>query len=254
MKPGLDPSPTLFAITLTVVLAIIIHFPLHTSQETQPYDTCGQLVRCGNIEFQYPFWGLNRPDYCSHPGFKLNCQSNVTKLVLESVNYRVLDIDSSTRTITLARNDLWSGICPQYIHETRYDPTLFDRDNYGQEMVSLYYECDDNASIPLAANYRFSCNVNQTQSDGYFYRTSLIDPNIAASMVQCNNNITIPFDRSLANITSESDLRSALRAGFKLQWMANNDDCDWCVRSYGRCGSNSSSPELFACYESGVGK
>ncbi|KAD2805715.1 hypothetical protein E3N88_39092 [Mikania micrantha] len=83
-------------------------------------------------------------------------------------------------------------------------------------MVSLYYGCDDNASIPLAANYRFSCNVNQTQGD-------------------------------------ESDLRSALRAGFKLQWMANNDDCDRCVRSNGRCGSNSTSPELFACDESGGG-
>ncbi|KAL8217804.1 hypothetical protein R6Q57_021177 [Mikania cordata] len=249
MKPGLDPSRTLFAIT--VVLAIVIHFPVLTSQGTQPFDTCGQSVRCGNIEFQYPFWGLNRPDYCGHPGFKLNCQSNVTELVLESVNYRVLDIDSSTHTITLARNDLWSGIWPQYIHETRYDPTLFDRDNYDQETVSLYYGCDDNASIPLAANYRLSCNVNQTQSDGYFYRTSLIDPEIAAFMEQCNNNITVPVDTSFANITSESDLRSALRAGFKLQWMANNDDCDRCVRSNGRCGSNSTSPELFACYKSG---
>ncbi|KAL8257215.1 hypothetical protein R6Q59_029256 [Mikania micrantha] len=251
MKPGHDPSPTLFAIT--VALAIVIHFPLHTSQETQPYDTCGQSVRCGNIEFQYPFWGLNRPDYCGHPAFKLNCQSNVPELVLESVNHRVLDIDSSTHAITLARNDLWSGICPKYIHETGYDPTLFDRNNYGQEMVSLHYGCDDNASIPLAANYRFSCDVNQTQSDGYFYRTSFIDPNIAAFVEQCNNNITVPVDGSFANITSESELRSALQAGFKLKWMANNDDCDRCVRSNGRCGSKSTSPELFACYESGGG-
>ncbi|KAI3777266.1 hypothetical protein L1987_47064 [Smallanthus sonchifolius] len=34
----------------------------------------------------------------------------------------------------------------------------------------------------------------------------------------------------------------------RLQLMANNDECDQCIRSNGQCGSNSASPELFACF------
>ncbi|KAJ0733155.1 putative wall-associated receptor kinase [Helianthus annuus] len=92
-----------------------------------------------------------------------------------------------------------------------------------------------------------------SQSDSYFYRTSLITPNITNFLVQCRNHITVPVDASSANqlasvTASESDLRSALMAGFNLQWMAKNDDCDKCIQSDGQCGSSSTSPELFACY------
>ncbi|KAF5780320.1 putative wall-associated receptor kinase [Helianthus annuus] len=115
----------------------------------------------------------------------------------------------------------------------------------------MYYGCQD--SIPGDASYRFGCNVNETQSDSYFYRTSLITPNITNFLVQCRNHITVPVDASSANqlasvTASESDLRSALMAGCNLQRMAKNDDCDKCIQSNGQCGSSSTSPELFACY------
>ncbi|KAI3761026.1 hypothetical protein L1987_51431 [Smallanthus sonchifolius] len=253
MQPRLDPN----LVTITVVLATIIHLPALRCQDTQPYDTCGQSVKCGEIEFEYPFWGLGRPAYCGHPSFQLTCRSDVPLLVLESVTYRVLvDPDSSTNTITVARNDLWSTSCPQYLHNTSYDSTLFNGNNFGQEDVSLYYGCRNltPGGIPAIANYRFDCDVNGTgRSDSYFFRTSYIVPEFENSLVRCNNSITVPVDRSRVNgLTSvtatESDLSSALRAGFKLQWMANDDECDQCVRSDGRCGSNSTSPELFACY------
>ncbi|KAI3761028.1 hypothetical protein L1987_51433 [Smallanthus sonchifolius] len=182
---------------------------------------------------------------------------DVPLLVLESVTYRVLvDPDSSTNTITIARNDLWSTSCPQYLHNTSYDSTLFNGNNFGQEDVSLYYGCRNliPGGIPAIANYRFDCDVNGTgRSDSYFFRTSYIVPEFENSLVRCNNSITVPVDRSRVNgLTSvtatESDLSSALRAGFKLQWIANDDECDRCIRSDGRCGSNSASPELFACY------
>ncbi|KAI3777265.1 hypothetical protein L1987_47063 [Smallanthus sonchifolius] len=232
MTSCLDPSPILFAIM--IVLATVIHFPVLRCQQTPPYDICRQSAQCGDIEFAYPFWGLNRPGYCGHPGFQLT--SNVTGLVLESVNYQLLNADSRTHTITIARNDLWSTNCPQYLHNTSYDSTLFNGSSFDQENVSLYYGCQDNIPLPLDADvFRSSCQPR------------VIVISIEPVCPSCNNSITVPVDRSSV-ISSESDLSSALRAGFKLQWTANDDDCDRCIRSDGRCGSNSTSPELFACY------
>ncbi|KAI3777263.1 hypothetical protein L1987_47061 [Smallanthus sonchifolius] len=254
MKPRLDPN--LF--TITVALATLIHLPALRCQDTdQPYDTCGQSVKCGDVEFEYPFWGLGRPAYCGHPGFQLTCRSDVPLIVLESVTYRVLvDPDSSTHTITIARNDLWNTNCPQHLLNTTINSTLFNGNNFGQENVSLYYGCRNlkPGGIRAIVNYRFDCDVNGTgRSDSYFFRTSYIVTEFENSLVQCNNSIIVPVDQSRANrlasvTASESDLRSALTAGFNLQWMANNEECDQCVLSDGRCGSDSTSPERFACY------
>ncbi|KAD2805706.1 hypothetical protein E3N88_39083 [Mikania micrantha] len=248
MNTRLDSGPVLF--TITMVLAIVIQFPALRSQETRPYDTCNLPIRCGNVEFGYPFWGLNRPDYCGHPSFQLTCESNDPMLVLDSVPYRILDIESSSYTITVARNDLWSNLCPQFLHNTTYNSTLFNG-NFDQENVYLFYGCQDivpgASGAPVAADYRFTCTVNDTQIDNYFYRPGGFFPDIGNLLVECNNSISVPVNRSSVPLTV-SDLRPALRDGFKLQWMVNNNVCDHCVQSNGRCGSNSTSPDGFACF------
>ncbi|KAJ0873548.1 putative glycerophosphodiester phosphodiesterase, protein kinase RLK-Pelle-LRK10L-2 family [Helianthus annuus] len=250
LKPRLDPSPAIFSIT--VVLATIIRFPVFWCQET-PYDICSQSDSCGNFEFGYPFWGLNRPYYCGRLGFHLTCQLTVPELIIESVNYRVLVYNSRTHTITVARSDLWSNICPQYLHNTTYNSTLFNSDNFGQVNVSLYYRCQENTSVTMDANYRLSCDVNGTRrNDSYFSPNSLSVTNISSFLLmQCNNFITVPVGGAYYDIASESDLRYALQEGFRLEWMANNDECDRCIKSNGQCGSNATSPEQFVCYGSG---
>ncbi|KAF5780326.1 putative wall-associated receptor kinase, galacturonan-binding domain-containing protein [Helianthus annuus] len=80
------------------------------------------------------FWGLGLPAYCGHPGFQLTCESDVPVLVSKSTDYRVLNIDSSAHTITIARKDLWSNICPEYLHNTTYDSTLFNGSNLARRM------------------------------------------------------------------------------------------------------------------------
>ncbi|KAL8257225.1 hypothetical protein R6Q59_029266 [Mikania micrantha] len=248
MKHHLEPIRAVFI--TTAVLTTIFQFPALRSQETRPYDTCNLPIRCGNVEFGYPFWGLNRPDYCGHPSFQLTCESNDPMLVLDSVPYRILDIESSSYTITVARNDLWSNLCPQFLHNTTYNSTLFNG-NFDQENVYLFYGCQDivpgASGAPVAADYRFTCTVNDTQIDNYFYRPGGFFPDIGNLLVECNNSISVPVNRSSVPLTV-SDLRPALRDGFKLQWMVNNNVCDHCVQSNGRCGSNSTSPDGFACF------
>ncbi|CAI9261878.1 unnamed protein product [Lactuca saligna] len=251
MKRRLDPSPAFFP----VILSIVLCFPAISCQETQrPFDVCGARVQCGAITVEYPFWGLNRPAYCGHPGFQLTCPSNVPLLNFESLNYRVLRSDTSTQTITIARNDLRENICPRFLYNTSYNSTLFNGDNFDQRNVSLYYNCNSSIGvILLGTNYRFTCNVNESQSDSYFIRTDQLIPSVASSLDQCQNRIDVPVNQSSATrlatgIATTDDLRSGLTAGFQLQWTANINECDRCIRSNGQCGSNSTSPDVFACY------
>ncbi|KAL6324481.1 hypothetical protein AAG906_013293 [Vitis piasezkii] len=51
----------------------------------------------------YPFWGGSRPTYCGHPGLDLNCDGYTQEFRMMSVSYRVLDINNSSDTLTVAR-------------------------------------------------------------------------------------------------------------------------------------------------------
>lgn len=261
MKPYLRLCPAIIA--LTVILVVAIHFPTILCQITQPYKVCSQLVRCGNTTLDYPFWGLGHPAYCGHLGFEITCKSNVPILHYRSLSFRVLKIQISQKTITIARDDLWSSYCPQYLYNTTYDLNLFNDNNFAQENVILYYGCDSSSQALLGTNHNFNCGVNDTKKDSYINDTKISNYFMATSMISINNmlnnsmhcstRITVPAIRSLANrlglkSTKESDLRSALRTGFNLQWTANNDKCDQCFQSGGTCGSNFQEPSLFVCY------
>ncbi|GJS89981.1 leaf rust 10 disease-resistance locus receptor-like protein kinase-like 1.4 protein [Tanacetum coccineum] len=249
MKPGFDPSLVLFVIIVSLATTI-------TGQNNRAYDDCGQKVECGDINLEYPFWGADRPRYCGHPGFQLTCQSDVPVLLYEPVNYRVLENpDTSARTIKVARADLWSNLCPPSLHNTTYNSTLFNGDNFNQENVSLFYKCNTSLFVTQPFGNIFPCTVNTTSSDSYFLirASSTVVSTVSDLMVQCENHIEVPVNQTSANIlgsataTSEN-LQSALKAGFNLRWTVFNNECDDCMRSNGRCGSNSTSPELFVCY------
>ncbi|KAK1433242.1 hypothetical protein QVD17_10151 [Tagetes erecta] len=252
MKPCLRLCPAIFA--LTVILAGVIHLPTILCQITQPYKVCSQLVQCGNTTLHYPFWGLGHPAYCGHSGFEITCKNNVPMLHYRSLSFRVLKIQTSQKMITIARDDLWSSYCPQYLYNTTYDLNLFNDNNFAQENVILYYGCDSSSQALLGSNHNFNCGTNNTKKNNYFLGTSIIGiNNMLNNSLQCNTRITVPVIQSLADqlaltTAKVSDLRSAVRTGFNLQWTANNDECDQCVQSGGKCGSNFQQPTLFTCY------
>ncbi|GLT65426.1 hypothetical protein SLA2020_378610 [Shorea laevis] len=54
------------------------------------YSNCSQTFECGSIEnVSYPFWGVNRTDYCGQPGFELGCQNDVPKIKMLNNTFRV---------------------------------------------------------------------------------------------------------------------------------------------------------------------
>ncbi|KAM7516314.1 hypothetical protein LguiA_005897 [Lonicera macranthoides] len=213
--------------------------------DNEQYVACGQLFQCANInDIGYPFWGENRPEYCGHPGFSLyNCQADTPLLTINNQSYRVLRIENITRTVTIARADLWDTTCPDVLYNTTLDLNLFSPVSTNQNL-NLLYGCTLFPGQTQPLLNQFECILGQTTSFGFY--------GIGVSLVNCNQSVIVPVSQrwaeALARPTASLiDLRQALASGFGLQWVANDTVCNRCEVSGGRCGSNSSSG-MFACY------
>lgn len=236
--------PTFSFLVVVVTTLTLFHIP---KTFCQYYAACGEPFRCGGKNFgSYPFWGGSRPSSCGHPGFQLDCQNtSVPFLEFESVRYRVLDIDGSRQSLTVARDDLWNDICPRFIHDTTFNYTNF-RYSSGFQNVTLYYDCTllipNNPIIPRQPN-QFDCpgNNSATANTTGFYLTFGAD-------FECSSSISVPVNQAaIRNLVNSAALQATLRDGFGIEWEANNSACDECTRSGGRCGHNSST-SAFVCF------
>ncbi|KAL0378052.1 UNVERIFIED_CONTAM: LEAF RUST 10 DISEASE-RESISTANCE LOCUS RECEPTOR-LIKE PROTEIN KINASE-like 1.3 [Sesamum radiatum] len=238
---------------LIVTIVLLIEIPSYSCQNDPQYQTCSQPFQCGSLrEIGYPFWGGNRPVSCGYPGFQINCQSNVPILNISSTSYRVLDVDNTTRTLRVSREDLWGTICPTSFFNTTLNFSLFDFSSAANDQnITLYYGCGTNQLPPgTPIPFQFSCNVNGVNSLS-FYTTG--EASGQGNGLTCSSNIYVPVNRTaardLASATTATTnlLQDALRSGFTIQWSANNDNCNGCARSGGLCGYNEGTA-AFACY------
>ncbi|KAL2241409.1 UNVERIFIED_CONTAM: LEAF RUST 10 DISEASE-RESISTANCE LOCUS RECEPTOR-LIKE PROTEIN KINASE-like 1.3 [Sesamum indicum] len=238
---------------LIVAIVLFIQIPSYSCQNDSQYQTCSQPFQCGSLrEIGYPFWGGNRPVSCGYPGFQINCQSNIPLLNISSTFYRVLNVDNTTRTLRIAREDLWDTICPTLFFNTTLNFSLFDFSSAANDQnITLYYGCGTNQLPPgTPVPFQFSCNVNGVNTLN-FYTTA--EASGQGNGVTCSSNIYVPVNRraarDLTNLETASAnlLQDALRSGFTIQWSANNDNCNGCARSGGLCGYNEGTT-AFACY------
>ncbi|XP_071913462.1 LEAF RUST 10 DISEASE-RESISTANCEUS RECEPTOR-LIKE PROTEIN KINASE-like 2.1 isoform X1 [Coffea arabica] len=245
MKDLLSTTSLLFIITSFTLL----HIPKSFSQDQQQFETCSEPFRCGNIDFSYPFWGGDRPESCGYPGFNLSCQGDVPRFTVGPVAYRILSsVDTSSQTVTVARDDLWDSNCPQSLHNTTLNFNIFSYPNT-VDNITLYYNCTQLPTNLLQLQYQFNCTVNSTAPNTNFFQTSS-----AAFLGVCTDNIRVPINRaafpSLFNTTAifnPADLRTALTTGFPLRYEASNTACNNCSNTGGRCGYDTRS-NSFACY------
>ncbi|XAR51516.1 hypothetical protein NMG60_11006163 [Bertholletia excelsa] len=209
------------------------------------YTNCSEAFTCGTIQnIRYPFWGVNRADYCGLPGFELDCEDQVPTITMASEKYRILDISPQNRSITLAREDLWNNICPARFLNTTLNYDLF-RYSPGLTNLTLFYGCDFSTG-PLC---RYNCSINGTDVDGFYMPSSdTLDP----SMGSCNSSILVPVFVTVAgalqaNLTS---LSAAINQGFNLFWSPGDDQCFTCMESGGVCGHNCCQSEFICfCYD-----
>lgn len=240
--------PYLLQTTFSVLVVTIIVFfwiPKSFCQDAK-FAACGEPFQCGDLKFSYPFWGGNRPKSCGYPGFGLTCQSNVPLLTYQSLRYRILEIDGSQQSLTVARDDLWYSLCPKSIFNTTFDYSII-RYSSGLQNVTFSYDCTIHIpDFPPQSN-QFDCSVNTTTNTTSFYSTNTLEINRTA--VTCSSSITVPVDqtRARSNLGNSAALQASLNEGFGINWAANDSVCEGCTRSGGRCGFNLET-DSFLCY------
>lgn len=165
-------------------------------------------------------------------------------LNISSLSYRVLEINFSTNTLKVARQDLWNSICPtnSVLHDTTtLDPDLFEiPPGSNDKNVTLYYDCTNNQQNRLLN--QFNCYVNGVTTMNVFSTGSGLGLDI-----KCSNNISVPVNQTAAQAletptaSSINVLQTALASGFFIKWSEN---CTCCPRV---CVYNSDSGST-GCY------
>eukprot|EP00257_Ricinus_communis_P015342 XP_015573229.2 LEAF RUST 10 DISEASE-RESISTANCE LOCUS RECEPTOR-LIKE PROTEIN KINASE-like 2.1 [Ricinus communis] len=246
MQPHSPQSMSLFFLFIAIILV-----PDSTPVYAQIDMNCSQKFKCGNIpDIGYPFWGSNRPQYCGHPEFELNCTGQTAVITVEELTYQVLEINSEEKTLKVARTDYIDNICPSNPVSTTLNFNYFSYTSDIQ-IITLYYGCPQSNPMPTLQDFtnQFSCN----DSNGFFVTRNL--SNLTAALMTyfrtCDVEVIVPANQSavqsLENRPNQENLVIALEQGFGLEWRENST-CETCNMSGGQCGSNSTDPSLFACY------
>ncbi|GAV85557.1 GUB_WAK_bind domain-containing protein/WAK_assoc domain-containing protein [Cephalotus follicularis] len=243
MHPNLFPTTVL---CILIVLIFSINVPTTLCLDDFHYTNCSQNFDCSGIEtVNYPFWGVNRPDYCGLPGFEVTCQDDVPMITMMQGEYRVINIASATSTLQVAREDYWGNICPQYFYNTTLNFSLF---NYASGLMNLtiFYKCNLYQEIPNVPS-ALSCPINGTNINAYYAVTG--STAVQGLRVMCNSSVIVPIFESVAQalVAGSTNIFDALDEGFELQWRPSNDQCNTCMVSGGQCGYNRTSSQ-FTCF------
>ncbi|XP_060194118.1 LEAF RUST 10 DISEASE-RESISTANCE LOCUS RECEPTOR-LIKE PROTEIN KINASE-like 1.4 [Lycium barbarum] len=233
------PSATngFFATTTTLFFATFI---LTTTSLSFP--NCNSTFSCGSIRnITYPFTGGDRPDYCGLPDFKLRCvDDNHTEFTHQSLIYRVLEINQSSRTMTIARIDLWNSTCPSQFINTTLNSTYFNYDNNEDDELSLFYGCNLSA-LNFTSQNMLTCSVNGLNFTSAFYLLGPIPSDPFLKVITCTSIVTVPVFREVGKrlYSNEITLGEALMQGFSVKYDAPYDGlCSGCSRLGGNCGFN----------------
>ncbi|ONI17210.1 hypothetical protein PRUPE_3G145500 [Prunus persica] len=75
---------------LLITCFISINLQLCLCADDPQYVNCSQAINCRDIKnVSYPFWGVNR-------------QSNIPMITTKNIKFRILEMNSSTHTVTVA--------------------------------------------------------------------------------------------------------------------------------------------------------
>ena len=247
MHPHLFPT---IKLSLMIVTITLIHFPTSFLADNDPYLTCEAPFNCSNFSnLSYPFWGSNRPNYCGHPSFQLDCSSNVPQINITTMNYRVLEINNSSQTLKVARTDYLDTICPAAFVNTTIDNNLFSYITSSDTNLTLYYNCRlPLVGLPNLVLFQFNCSINNTNFINYYTQSSQTFSAISVLIEACNYWVNVPVLQSAVPTALTYDtVIAAIDSGFMLGWDANNSQCDTCLEAGGLCGSDPTT-STFACH------
>lgn len=235
----------------SVFLFFALFLPPYFAIADEPFSACEPFT-CGNItDLSYPFWFDSRPEYCGHPKFKLNCQGDNATINMASQDFRVIDVNSTTRTLTIARMDLWGTKCPNEFNNFTLDYAVF---NYTSNDVNstMLYNCDPLVYTPppvnLSTSLEFDCPAKGYPIEAYFLLIS--EKWFNWSALGCRVSIIVPvLGVAVKSFMEEAiDPGDVIDQGFEVEWEPTEGGlCNNCKISGGRCGYNISLEE-FTCF------
>ncbi|KAK1666507.1 hypothetical protein QYE76_054666 [Lolium multiflorum] len=186
---------------------------------------------CGGRNIAYPFWLHNLGPNCGYPGFGLFCEEMNTPILLSEHRYRVLRIDYTNHTVSLADVDVWNTTCPRLIFDLSielnpyYSSLQLTRSNSN---LTLLYNCKSGVSRPSAVKLEGCPEQNTT-----WYVLPDDGVTVKATGYGCEAAVTTPVRSShrLAN----ASLGEMLSDGFEMRYAAESEQCVACEQSGGRC-------------------
>ncbi|KAI7985482.1 LEAF RUST 10 DISEASE-RESISTANCE LOCUS RECEPTOR-LIKE PROTEIN KINASE-like 1.4 [Camellia lanceoleosa] len=166
--------PPLCVNLIITIFCFLVSSPTSHGADDEFYTTCHEKTYdCGEQikGIGYPFWGEDRPPFCGVQGFKLTCKGNEnTTIVIEKQEFRVLHINQSAYSMTIARADLWDTICPAKFINTTLNWNLFDYGPHPHVLnLTLFYDW-----LPDLASYdhiqersHFNTTVEELVKQGF---------------------------------------------------------------------------------------
>ncbi|XP_031116750.1 uncharacterized protein LOC116020413 [Ipomoea triloba] len=199
---------------------------IHDSPQQSPTSSVTTEI-CGDIsDVGYPFRSENGPAYCGYPGFELSCNEGNTTIDIMNQTYRVLEINQSSKTMKIAREDMMEGKCPQNFVNTTLDNSFFE---YTTSYINLtfLYGCHGGINnIPGIATIPCG-DIN----DAY-----VLPPGGTRVSVNCSRSMIVPVPVEVGGSINSTLLMKELKEGQEIRWKMDSKACDDCTKSKGRCG------------------
>lgn len=231
------------------LLLLLLFSALLTPSLSTTLPDCDRTFDCGSLQnITYPFTGGARPAYCGLPEFQLTCLNNThTELTTDSVTYRVLSINQTLKTLTLAPSEFYNTTCPAKFTNSTLDSTVFASGD-GNQDLTLSYGCSSQSPENYTFYNRFSCELSGVNSSYAFYLVGPVpvDP-ILQVIASCNVTVELKVNGDAAGrlTGNRTTLWEALMSGFNVSYSDPYEhQCSNCTWVGGRCGfdSNSSLP------------
>jgi len=228
----MNSSAFSFLSDFVLVLLLFIHVPSSSSNDDL-FTACSKKFECGGVFAGFPFWGAVRPPACGFPELELRCEDNdITKMNINGVAYRVLEIYWEMGTLRIARDqDYFVGLCsPQFMNST-FNPKVFEYVE-GYKNLTFFYGCKD-APTTIPGTIPFTCKINEVNDQSGYIQVGDTGPR------ECNRSVIVPVSTTnwpppqIRNMQAwEEYLKKEFEVRLKVDWKA----CLECFNSSGACG------------------
>uniref|UniRef100_A0A0E0DUH4 Protein kinase domain-containing protein n=1 Tax=Oryza meridionalis TaxID=40149 RepID=A0A0E0DUH4_9ORYZ len=252
---ALEQMHPLRALPLLITLLLISSVPpsVQESDAFFRYTNCTPAsYQCGSLKFDvdYPFSanGVDRPDYCSYPGYRLVCSpDNKLMIHMNSIAFQVTGIDYGNKFLAVIDQTQPQETCPDHYHNTTIDESKFmytDRDQF----LTVYVNCSAKfSSLPFIYDL-VSCISG---GSSYYRLHKNKDDSLESDILgSCSSTIVVPCNSTMAVslAAGSSSLVDVIRGGFTVRWKVGLGWCSDCKASGGHCGFNGSFPDQYTCY------